>query len=126
MANDQDSGANMLDSLASYDPSTSSWKTSQRCYIEGLKEFSEIWPRSGTMQNGIAYRLPTLARLTEGIASGLLPTPTTQANQLAPSMQKHAGCRLLSKMAGGVGGVVSPMMYEWQMGFPMGWTDLNH
>jgi len=29
-------------------------------------------------------------------------------------------------MAGGVGGMVSPMMYEWQMGFPMGWTELDH
>jgi len=126
MESDQDFGANMLDLLASYDHSTSSWKTSQHCYIEDLAEFSGIWPRSGTMRNGIAYRLPQLAPLTGEIASGLLPTPTTQANQLAPSMQKHAGCRLLSKMAGGVGGMVSPMMYEWQMGFPMGWTELDH
>jgi hypothetical protein len=78
------------------------------------------------MQNGIAYRLPTLAPLTEEIESGLLPTPTTKANQLAPSMMKHSGCRRLAQLANGQSGLVSPKMYEWMMGYPMGWTDLNH
>ena len=61
--------------LASYDLATSSWRTSQRCLVEGLEKFSETWPRSGMTQNGTAYQLPTLAPLTNGIASGLLPTP---------------------------------------------------
>ena len=34
----------------------------------------KISARSGTMQNGIAYPLPQLVRLTEGIASGSSPT----------------------------------------------------
>jgi hypothetical protein len=61
--------------LASYDPATSSWRTSQRCLVEGWTLFSETWPRSGTMRNGIAYQLPPLAPLTDETASGLWPTP---------------------------------------------------
>jgi len=62
--------------LASFDHATRSWKTSQICLDGGLTEFSETWPRSGMTRNGIAYRLPPLAPLTEEIASGLWPTPT--------------------------------------------------
>lgn len=43
--------------------------------VEGLQRFSESWPRSGMTRNGTAYRLPTLAPLTDAIESGLLPTP---------------------------------------------------
>ena len=63
--------------LAKFDPDTSSWRTSQHCLIEGLTEFSETWPRSGTMRSGTAYQLPPLARLTDATESGLWPTPTT-------------------------------------------------
>lgn len=61
--------------LASFDRSSSSWRTSQACLVEGWTLFSESWPRSGTMQNGTAYQLPPLVPLTKGTASGLLPTP---------------------------------------------------
>ena len=62
--------------LASYDHKSSSWRTSQRCLVEGLTEFLETWPRSGMMQNGTAYQLPPLVRLTDETASGLWLTPT--------------------------------------------------
>lgn len=68
--------------LANFDPKSSCWRTSQRCLValangqeDGLAEFSETWPRSGTMQSGTAYQLPPLVPLTSEIASGLLPTP---------------------------------------------------
>jgi len=66
--------------LARYDPATSSWRTSQLCLDGELSEFSEIWPRSGTMRNGTAYQLPPLVRLTDEIGSGLWPTPTIDGN----------------------------------------------
>lgn len=46
-----------------------------------LEEFSETWPSSGTLSNGIASRLPRLVPPISGTASGLLakgnllPTP---------------------------------------------------
>ncbi len=73
----QDSGQKSPVLLANYDPATSSWKTSQRCLVEGWTRFSETWPRSGTMQNGIAYQLPTLAHRTGGTGGGAYATPTT-------------------------------------------------
>ena len=69
--------------LASFDPSLSSWKTSQRCFIEGLATYSETWPRSGMTRNGIAYRLAPLVPLTDGTASGSWPTPTANSYEIA-------------------------------------------
>lgn len=71
-----DSGGMSRDSFARYDPATSSWRTSQRCFLEDWQTFSATWPRSGMMRNGTAYRLPPLARVTDEIGSGLLPTPS--------------------------------------------------
>lgn len=61
--------------LASFDPATSSWRTSQFSLLGGLDEFSGTWPRSGMTRSGIAFQLQPLAPLTKGTASGLLPTP---------------------------------------------------
>ena len=74
---DPASGQRLPDWLASYDPATSSWKTSQLCLDGALEPYSETWPRSGMTQSGIAYRLPPLVPLTAGTASGLWPTPNT-------------------------------------------------
>jgi hypothetical protein len=70
-------GASTPELLARFDQSSRLWKTSQHCLVEGLETFSETWPRSGTMRNGIAYRLPPLVPLTEEIESGSLPTPVS-------------------------------------------------
>jgi hypothetical protein len=82
-AQDQDYGAKSPAWLASYDRNTSSWKMSQHSLVEGLDEFSETWPRSGMMRNGIAYQLPPLALRTYGTGFGSspthsIPTPTAQ------------------------------------------------
>jgi hypothetical protein len=63
-------------SLASYDPDTSLWRTSQLSLLGGLEQFSETWPRSGMTRSGTAFQLQPLAPLTRGTASGLLPTPS--------------------------------------------------
>lgn len=54
------------------------WRTWQRCLLEGWTEFSGRWPRSGMMQNGIAYRLPTLVPRISGTECSYWPT--TRAN----------------------------------------------
>lgn len=68
-------GASIPALLASFDPATRSWRTSQRCLVEGWASFSETWPRSVLMRNGIAYQLPPLAPLTVVTGCGLWPTP---------------------------------------------------
>lgn len=57
--NDLDSGTNLRESFANWSPDSSSWRTSQRCLLEGWTPYSAPWPRSGTTLNGRAFELPT-------------------------------------------------------------------
>lgn len=51
-----------------------------------------------------------------GIEKGFVHTPTTIANYLTPSMQKHIGCRNYKEIFGRL----SPLDAEYLMGFPIG------
>ena len=73
------SGPSSLVSLASYDPATSLWRTSQCSVFGGLVEFSGTWPRAGMMLSGTAYPLPPSAPLTGATGGSVLPTPTAQS-----------------------------------------------
>ena len=68
-------GANTLESFASFDPASLSWRTSQRSLLGDWETFSETWPRSGMMQSGIASAPATLGPRIEGSGSSLWPTP---------------------------------------------------
>ena len=72
-------GESSPDLLARFDLKSSVWRTSQHSLDGGLTEFSETWPRSGMMRNGIAYRLPTLVPDNFGTECGLWPTPNATA-----------------------------------------------
>lgn len=77
-ANAPGCGRTWPESLAKYDPASRSWKTPQYSLLEGLDEFSETWPRWGTMRSGVCWERTTLAPLTSATGSGfseLLPTP---------------------------------------------------
>jgi hypothetical protein len=78
MENAQGFGESLTDSLASYDPDTSSWRTCQLSVFGGLSEFSETWPRAGLMRSGTVYQRVPLVPLTREIESGLWPTPVAQ------------------------------------------------
>src|SRR6185312_3258453 len=66
----------LFEPFAWYDRSTRSWRTWQRCLVEGWALYSETWPRSGMTRNGIAYRSADLVPPISGTGFGLLPTPT--------------------------------------------------
>jgi hypothetical protein len=79
---DQDCGAKWPGSLARYDRDTHSWKTAQYSLLGDLAEFSETWPRWGTMRNGVCWERQTLERRTDEIESGCwLSTPTKSMSQ---------------------------------------------
>lgn len=135
--NEADYGVNSPVSFASYDLASSSWKTSQRCLIEGWETFSETWPRSGMMRSGIAYqRQPLAPRTIETAYGSLLPTPTrddgrgfyvaslNQAqNRVKDGRQMHwIHPALLSKRLNK--GWANPQFSEALMGFPIRWSDL--
>jgi len=72
------SGLNLLGSLARFDPASCSWKTPQCSLVEGLDEFSETWPRWGSMRNGASWARTTPALPIVGNVSGSWATPTVQ------------------------------------------------
>ena len=73
-------GESMRESFASYDPDTSSWRTSALSLFGGSTLYSETWPRAGMMRSGTSYRLQPLAPRTSGKGSGLWPTPRANDN----------------------------------------------
>src|SRR5690349_202590 len=70
---DQDYGHSSTVSFASYDPHSSSWRTSQLSLSGELIEFSETYPRAGMMQNGRCYQQKPLVRHTLESESSLWP-----------------------------------------------------
>jgi hypothetical protein len=85
-----DCGPNTPGSFAWFDRDSSSWKTWQRCFIEGLAAFSETWPRAGMTRNGTAFRLVPLVPLTAVTGCSSLPTPTANdaKNSTLPESQR--------------------------------------
>lgn len=69
-----DFGNIYLEPFAWYDQKSQSWRTWQRCLIEGWEKFSGTWPASGMTRNGIAYQLPLLEYHIDAEGSGLWPT----------------------------------------------------
>lgn len=71
-----DSGQKWPESFAKYDQATRSWRTRQFSLLGGLTEYSETWPRWGSMRNGECLERPMSERHTCESESGLWPTPT--------------------------------------------------
>lgn len=76
------SGTTSLESLAKYDPATSSWRTcaesSPLLNTTPSEPFSGRWPLSGTMRSGTCSARLTSARRTSGNGSSCWATPTTR------------------------------------------------
>ena len=62
-------------SLARYDPNSRSWKTRQCSLLGDSTEFSETWPRWGSMRDGECSELMTWVPPTAANESGSWPTP---------------------------------------------------
>ena len=62
--------------LATWDQSSSTWRTAQCSLLAGSDEFSETWPRWGMTRNGASYLRPTPALPICANESGFWPTPT--------------------------------------------------
>lgn len=123
-------GRNSHGSFAKFDHDTSSWKTSPPCDAADLIEYSETWPRAGTMLNGTVSALPmSVPRIavTESSSSHgreMFPTPTARdwrsGKASAATMARNS--RPLSEY---LGGRVNPPFAEWLMGFPLDWTSVS-
>jgi hypothetical protein len=154
MESGQECGRKWRASFAKYDQDMCLWKTAQCSLIEDLVPFSEIWPQWGSMRNGECWERQTLGLNTIEKEYGLLPdnerffhTPTTGSSGGSNSrkaMQKRgvtwptpttgtgggnaggSGVRRTAKENGTyVPSLINPNLYEWLMGWPQEWTDLN-
>jgi hypothetical protein len=140
-------------SFARFDPDSYSWRTHQCSLLGGLTEYSETWPRWGSMRNGECWERQTLAHHTNETEFGLWPTPTVCGNYNQKGMSKNSGDGLatavkkwgnpkaqdsrharfdrnkgnLGEQVAGLhdGGQLNPDWVEWLMGWPVGWTDLK-
>lgn len=138
-------------SFAKWSPDTSSWRTRQCSLLGDSEEFSETWPRWGSMRDGecLAHTTPELPTSEKG--SGFWPTirasdgerggrgdllqavrgnanshyrmwSTPVASDTGHRKKKYAqGGTALSMQAGGP---LNPDWTEWLMGWPIKWTEL--
>ena len=125
--------------LARFDPNSFSWRTSQRCLVEGWEQYLETWPQWGLMRNGECWALEMSAppRKTAS-ASGSWPTLKAQdGEQYSKNLKYFERRRLIAPdlpvMVGlttpptplGFYGRLNPAWCEWLMGWPIGWTALK-
>lgn len=81
--------------FARYSRDTSSWKTPQCSLLGDSDEFSETWPRWGSMRNGESFLRPIPALPICESGSGLWPTPTAslgnKGGRVTPSKAREGG-----------------------------------
>ena len=119
----QDFGEKWQGSFTKYNPDSCSWKTHQCSFLGDLDEFLETWPRWGSMRTGECYQLPMSEQNINETEYGLWPTPTTPSgggNCGGSGAYKNA-----IKNGTHIPHSINPSLYEWLMGWPIGWTDLK-
>lgn len=83
------SGRQLRTAFAELSPDSSSWRTYPACDLLGDSPlFSQTWPRSGSVSNGIASERPTLELATNGSEFSSLAWPTPDVCSAVRDMSK--------------------------------------
>jgi hypothetical protein len=98
------SGRSSPVSLGSWDPDTSSWRTSQASLLstedERFPRSWETWPRSGMTRRGQAFALPMSARVTGASgSSSSLGTPEAHPRTHSPRTLNNGAMPLANQVA---------------------------
>lgn len=133
LESDQGCGVNSRDSLASYDPVSLSWKTSQRCLTGEWETFSETWPESGMTRSGRLFPRAPWAHHTCDDECSLWPTPTASMDGRGFGIPMHTRTGRYKKstvsrvhaLVGEHGWRIHPNFTEALMGFPMEWSAIE-
>lgn len=123
MESDQDCGKKWQGSFAKYDQPTHSLRTHQCSLFEDSTEYCATLPKWGSMRTGECWELPMLEQNINETEYGLWPTPTTPSgggNCGGSGAYKNA-----IKNGTHIPHSINPNLYEWLMGWPLGWTDLK-
>ena len=128
----QDFGEKWQGSFAKYDPATHSLRTHQCSLFEDSTEYCVTLPKWGLMLSGECWEQQTLEQSTRGIESGLspnLPPPSKWPTPTTPSGGGNVGgsgaYKNAIKNGTHIPHSINPNLYEWLMGWPIGWTDLS-
>lgn len=111
------------------DPSTLSLKTARCCLDEDSNTSYAVFPKSGIMQNGNVYQVPTLAYNRVGKDYIVLPTPrvsTTKGavrNRYFGSLTYRGNLEEYIRDGETDSPYPHPNFLECLMGFPTGWTE---
>ena len=126
---DLECGWKWPESSTKYDPASCSWKTRQCSLLGGLEEFSETWPRWGSMRNGECWEQPMWERRIDETASGLWPTPCSQMSQRkttdGENISKSTGQKYGLSLIQAVKLWPSPKARDWKDGRTPGAQDRN-
>jgi len=111
----------------SYDPVSSSWKTFQQSLFEDFQQSLEVLPKSGMTVSGRLYQLNNAEHPTLDVGGSALPTPTAHEHKYRLKGNSQASkCLEARARRTGKDFQLNPQFVEEMMGFPIGWTDLNH
>jgi len=123
MENDQECGEKWHASFVKYDPNSSLWRTHQCSLLGDLEQFSETWPQWGLMQDGECWEQQMLEQDINETEFGLWPTPTTPTG--GGNFGGSGAYKNAIKNGTHIPHSINPNLYEWLMGWPLGWTDLK-
>jgi len=122
-------------SFARWSQDSSLWKIAQCLLPEDSQLYLGTWPRWGLMQDGVCLEQRPLVRNTKETACGSWGTPTTSQDykpirKLAPSEASGKHGTILVGSIGKehphlIGRYLRPLVTEYLMGWPIGWTDLK-
>lgn len=128
------SGPKCPGSFARFDRDSFSWRTRQRLLDGGWAEYSENWPRWGSMRNGECSARAPLVRHTHERGCSWWPTPVmtdhkrgkgSPAHRLANGravVDRPSRSRFGATLPDILGGTPNPTWIEWLMAWPENWT----
>lgn len=127
-------GLRQLSRFASYDQGSHSWRMFQGCFIDSISdEFSGIWPKQGTMRDGVCWEARLSIQPAMGKDSGYSLMRPIANNwkgwtfiKISGLVRKHHGDgNLMEQSARCFRKMITPESNEILMLWPKGWTDLK-
>lgn len=126
-------GLSNLGSFVKWDQDTHTWKTAQLSLLGGLESYSETWPKSGLMRNGVCYQAERWEPCISESESGYSLPTIVKSEGKGSARKRYVNSALFrgAKMSEGLRTCeedpiyLNPCFAEVVMGWPMGWTDLQ-
>ena len=125
--------------FGSFSHGFSSLRTSPTCsLLPTHNQYSDHWPKWGMMRNGVCYQQKILVPTLKGIEYGFLLRKTGLPSiSSASGFRTGSGMPVFEKMLANMYSPeiarilvssphkTNPMVFEYLMGWPIGWTSLN-